>query len=511
MPDTTFYNMWRTKNTEDRAALLDRMKAEASALSSKAGFVSMTVLECAEDGRVLVEGRWQSKESFDAAIANDPEAQKSRAALADFGSPEPGLFQEVFRVLRPHAKIEVSDGSQAVISTRSGSLTYIQVWRMSSAEHQQRWLETMHRRIGLLTVQPGFISMTLHASLDGKQTSVYAQWADETSLLAAINLPEAKRTHDEMAKWGTPDGSTYRVDSVHLVRASQGEHLSNGGQTATGLSTGIEESRVEVNGQTIHYLRAGAGPALVLVHGYPESSETWRKIIPDLAKRFTVIAPDTRGVGQSSVADEFSLEDTADDVYELVKTLGSKEVCLVGQDFGVQVVSAYAAKHREDVTALVVIESPLSAFGLEDLFGSFWHFGFMASPFAEMLIAGKENEFFNAFAFDAFVFRKEAFSRAEIDSYVSNQTRPGRLKAGLAYYRALLAGKAFFTQAVAPPWTFPVLAIDGDHSMKGLTAQSFARIAPGLKSLIAADCGHFVQEEQPEFLIKTLLDFLPTK
>jgi hypothetical protein len=57
MPDTTFYNMWRTKNAEDRAALLDRRKGEAPAMSSKAGFVAMTVLECAEDGRVLVEGR----------------------------------------------------------------------------------------------------------------------------------------------------------------------------------------------------------------------------------------------------------------------------------------------------------------------------------------------------------------------------------------------------------------------------------------------------------------------
>jgi pimeloyl-ACP methyl ester carboxylesterase len=62
---------------------------------------------------------------------------------------------------------------------------------------------------------------------------------------------------------------------------------------------------------------------------------------------------------------------------------------------------------------------------------------------------------------------------------------------------------------VAPPWTFPVLAIDSEHTMNGLTAKSFERIAPGTKSVIAANCGHFVQEEQPEFLLKTLLDFLP--
>jgi pimeloyl-ACP methyl ester carboxylesterase len=374
------------------------MKEEAPALASKTGFVAMTVLECAEDGRVLVEGSWQSREAFDRAVAEDPEAQKSRASLAQFGSPEPGLFTEVFRVSPKAAPVNAYEGSNG-------------------------------------------------------------------------SIPPA------------------------------GEAL---------LPPGIERDTAEVNGQKIHFLRAGTGPTLVLVHGYPESSLTWRKIMPDLGKEFTVIAPDTRGTGQSSLADGFSLEDVADDIYERVKSLGFTKVCLVGQDFGVQVASAYAAKHRDTVSALAVIESPLSGFGLEDLFASFWHFGFMASPFSELLITGKEKEFFSAFAFGDFVFRKEAFPQADIDRYIADRSRPGRLRAGFAYYRALLASKDFFSKTVAPPWTFPVLAIDGDHSLNGLTFKSFERVAPKLRSVIAVDCGHFVQEEQSDFLVKTLLDFLPT-
>ena len=397
MTDITFYNMWRTETPENRSALLARMKDEAPALASKAGFVAMTVLECAEDGRVLVEGRWQSKEAFDKAVADDPETQKARASLAQFGSPEPGLFTEVFRVSPTATPVNTHEGTKSSIPSA-----------------------------GEATLPPG-----------------------------------------------------------------------------------IEEDTAEVNGQKIYYLRAGTGPALVLVHGYPESSLTWRKVMPELAKMFTVIAPDTRGTGQSSVADTFSLEDVADDVYELVRILGFTKACLVGQDFGVQVVSAYAAKHRDAVSALVVIESPLSGFGLEDLFTSFWHFGFMASPFSELLITGKEKEFFSTFAFGDFVFRKEAFPRADIDRYIADQARPGRLRSGFAYYRALLASKDFFSKTVAPPWTFPVLAIDGDHSMNGLTLKSFERVASKLRSVIAVDCGHFVQEEQPDFLMKTLLDFLP--
>ena len=388
MLDTKFYNMWRTKTSNDRAALIAAMRDEAPALASKPGFVAMTVSECTEDGRVLVEGRWRSRDAFETAVANDPEAQKSRSSLEGFGSSEPGLFTEVFHV------------------------------------------------------------------------------------------------------------------SPTLSTADAGEVL---------LPSGIQGHSAAVNGQTIHYLKAGRGPALVLVHGYPESSLSWRKIMPALADKFTVIAPDTRGTGQSSLADGFTIADVADDIYELVKSLGFTNVSLVGQDFGVQIVGAYAAKHRETVSALVVIESPLLGFGLEDLFSTFWHFGFLASPFAELLITGKEKEFFSSFAFGDFVFNKEAFAQADIDRYISDQVRPGRLKAGFAYYRALLAGEDFFSKNVVPPWTFPVLAIDGDHSMKDVTSKSFQQIVPELKSLIVANCGHFVQEEQPEFLVETLIEFLPAK
>ena len=387
MNEATFFNIWRTDSKDRQEQLWKAMRAEAPGLQAKPGFLELIAWSGeAQDHRVLVQGRWKSKEAFDAAVTNNPDALESRNKLAALGTSESGLFSEAFRF-----------------------------------QPQDR-------------------------------------------------------------------------DSADLIAE---------------LGGGISAHDLDVNGETIHYLRAGTGPVLVLVHGYPESSLTWRRIIPDLAKKFTVIAPDTRGIGESSLADGFSLEDVADDMYELVRALGFTKACLVGQDFGVQVVSAYAAKHREAVSGLAVIESPLSGFGLEDLFASFWHFGFLASPYAELLITGKEKQFLSTFAFGDFVFRKEAFPQADIDRYIADQARPGRLKAGLAYYRALLAGKEFFSKTVKPPWTFPVLAIDGDHSMKGLTSKSFERIAPRLSSVIAVDCGHFVQEEQPDFLVKTLLDFLP--
>ena len=102
---------------------------------------------------------------------------------------------------------------------------------------------------------------------------------------------------------------------------------------------------------------------------------------------------------------------------------------------------------------------------------------------------------------------ESAFTESDIDAYVRNQACPGRLAAGFDYYRALGNSNEFFQKTVAPPWSFPVLAMDGDHSLAGLTARSFARIQPALKSMLVPDSGHFVQEEQPDFLVKALLDF----
>ena len=217
----TFYNIWRTANGHDRTTLLERMKSEAPALASKAGFVSMTVRDCAADGRVLVEGQWQSKEAFEAAVADNLEAQRSRAFLEELGSSEPGLFTEVFRVNPAGSPKMLHQPVQAVISAESGVITFVQIWRMKSKAHQERWLETMHSRIGILTRQPGFLSMSLHTSLNGDRTAVYAQWINESALNAAINLPEAKLSHDEMARWGESDGLIYRVESVYLPYTHQ--------------------------------------------------------------------------------------------------------------------------------------------------------------------------------------------------------------------------------------------------------------------------------------------------
>jgi pimeloyl-ACP methyl ester carboxylesterase/heme-degrading monooxygenase HmoA len=376
---------------------------------------------------------------------------------------------------------------------------FLNVWHSRSKDQQEQLIEAMRKESPLLQSKPGFLELTAWSG-EGQdlRTVVQGRWESENAFNAAVANDETSlQSRTILEQFGAHEAGLFR-EALRLQPVPP----------KPSLPAGISEHDLNLDGTTIHYLRAGHGPLMLLVHGYPECSHTWLNVMPELAKHFTVVAPDTRGTGESAIARNFSVQDVAEDLFALVKSLGFREVVLVGQDFGVQIVSAYAALQRHDVQAFVVMESPLSGFGLEDLFAAFWHFGFFISPFAEMLIRGREREFFRTFAFGDFVYQKDAFRKDHIDYYIYNQARPGRLAAGFDYYRALAEAKAFFEKSVMPPWTFPALALDGDHSMRGLTAQSFCRVLPGINSVLVPECGHFIQEEQPNFLVNTLKEFL---
>jgi pimeloyl-ACP methyl ester carboxylesterase/heme-degrading monooxygenase HmoA len=106
---------------------------------------------------------------------------------------------------------------QASIRSSFRGATFIQLWRMRSAEEQQAWLDVMNRNIHLLQVQPGFRSMSLHPSLDGRNIIVYAQWDSAEELKAAVDRPEVQAARVELDRRGEPDGALFGVDSVHLT------------------------------------------------------------------------------------------------------------------------------------------------------------------------------------------------------------------------------------------------------------------------------------------------------
>jgi pimeloyl-ACP methyl ester carboxylesterase/heme-degrading monooxygenase HmoA len=107
-----------------------------------------------------------------------------------------------------------AQSEQASICSSFSGATFIQLWRMPSADEQQEWLNAMHRNIHLLQVQPGYRTMSLHPSLDGHNVIVYAQWDSKEDLIAAVERPEVKAARNELDSHGEPEGAIYSVDSV---------------------------------------------------------------------------------------------------------------------------------------------------------------------------------------------------------------------------------------------------------------------------------------------------------
>src|ERR1700674_3299027 len=120
----------------------------------------------------------------------------------------------------------------------------------------------------------------------------------------------------------------------------------------------ISSRTAEVGGVTLHYLTAGHGPALILLHGYTQTSRMWRPIIPQLAEKFTVIAPDLPGIGDSDIPkDGLDMKTSAIRIHDLVKLLGINKARVVGHDIGLMVAYAYAAQFPAETEKLIVMDA----------------------------------------------------------------------------------------------------------------------------------------------------------
>jgi len=271
------------------------------------------------------------------------------------------------------------------------------------------------------------------------------------------------------------------------------------------------------NGIKMHYVIGGTGKqVVVLVHGFPSDWYSWRKIMPVLAKEYTVIAPDLRGLGLSDKPETgYSKKNLAADIHGLVHQLGYKDIYIAGYDFGGPVSFAYTSEYPEDVRKLVMFEcGGIAGFGLEKLMdvthGGSWHFGFFMQPtFPEMLIKGREREFFAEFAFGEIVKEKSAFTRADIDHYLNNLAASESLNALFQYYRSypqdVKDNLGFSKRKI----TIPVLAMDGMFG--GLTKKCLHPFATNLSGHVIKNAGHWLTEERPNDILKQMIPFFNGK
>lgn len=264
---------------------------------------------------------------------------------------------------------------------------------------------------------------------------------------------------------------------------------------------------IEANGIRQHVVIGGEGPALVLVHGWPETWYAWRLLMPELAKRYTVIAPDQRGIGLSERAEAgYDSTTLAADVIGVVDALGIDRFAIAGHDTGFIVSYAVVADHPErvDRAALAEIPGPPAVSNTPPLFvpahlnAKLWHIPFnRAEGLPEQLITGREDAFFGY----EFAIQGGGVPAELIDYYVGLVSDPESLRGSLGFYRAWDATLAQNEERVARKLALPVLAVGGERSYGGLVGHAMEALAEDVEGLVVEGAGHWVAEEAPEQLL----------
>jgi len=267
----------------------------------------------------------------------------------------------------------------------------------------------------------------------------------------------------------------------------------------------------EVNGVTLHYLRAGTGTPVVLLHGYAETSHMWLPAIAPLSQHHDVIAPDLRGAGGSSKpATGYDKKTMAADIHALVRALGYRRIQIVGHDIGLMVAYAYAAQYPEEVESLTLMDAFLPGIGAwQDvwLMRDKWHFHFRG-PTAEQLVAGRERiyleHFWNDFAADP------AHSIPEVDRqfYAQQYGQPGGMHAGFEYFHAFEQDAADFAAFGNTPLAMPVLVLTGAKASGQFLIDQAHLIARHVEGVIVPRSGHWLMEEAQGETVAHLVGFL---
>jgi pimeloyl-ACP methyl ester carboxylesterase len=273
----------------------------------------------------------------------------------------------------------------------------------------------------------------------------------------------------------------------------------------------IDSRFADVEGTKLHYLTAGHGPAVILLHGYTQTSRMWRPLIPKLTEKFTIIAPDLPGIGDSAIPkDGLDMKTAAIRIHALAKSLGITKARVVGHDIGLMVAYAYAAQFPAEVEKLVVIDAFLPgvagwelAYNNPDL----WHFRFHG-PTPEALVQGREKIYFAYFWNDLAADKTRSLSVADREAYVAAYSRPGRMRAGWAYFAAWPDTAKDFAQMAQTQLTMPVLSIAGEKASAAILGPQMKRVATNMTVIELKDTGHWLMEECPKETMDALVSFL---
>jgi epoxide hydrolase 4 len=279
---------------------------------------------------------------------------------------------------------------------------------------------------------------------------------------------------------------------------------------------GVSHSYAEVNGVRLHYVEAGSGPLILLLHGFPEFWYSWRHQIPALAQAgYHVVAPDMRGYNLSEKPvswREYDAETLANDIAGLVRHLGAERVYLVGHDWGAAVAYFTAMRHPELLERLAILNVPhpermLSGFRtLRQLRKSWYMFFFQIPRLPEWLMTR------NGFALGKRLLSTDspgAFSDSDLEQYVRAWSQPGGLTGMVNYYRAALRRSPRAATAELVPIEAETLVIWGmrDRHLGSELAEPSPRWVSSVRVERLPDATHWVQHDAPERVNELLIEF----
>jgi pimeloyl-ACP methyl ester carboxylesterase len=278
------------------------------------------------------------------------------------------------------------------------------------------------------------------------------------------------------------------------------------------MSPEISSRVANVDNIELHYLTAGQGPAVVLLHGYTQTSRMWRPTIPLLSEKFTVIAPDLPGVGDSSIPADSKIDmiTAAKKIHDLVRSMKIDKARVVGHDIGLMVAYAYAAQFPKETEKLVVMDAFLPGIpGWEPIYNSpnTWHFRFNGE-YPERLVQGRERTYFEYFWNVLAADKTRSIPEADRKAYTEAYSRPGRMHAGWVYFASWPQLSRDFARLSQAKLAMPVLSIGGEKSLGNQLADQMKLVANDVTVVVLKDTGHWISEERPKETTDALAKFL---
>ncbi|WP_436297845.1 alpha/beta fold hydrolase [Variovorax sp. LjRoot175] len=268
--------------------------------------------------------------------------------------------------------------------------------------------------------------------------------------------------------------------------------------------------RIATEGAVLNVRVGGTGPAVLLIHGFGDTGDMWAPLAAVLSRNHTVVVPDLRGMGLSSIPIEgYDKRTQAADMRSVLERLKIDRSDVVGHDIGTMVAYAYAARYPDRTTSLVVMDAPVPGIPPWDQMvrsPQLWHFSF-GGPDALRLVKGREriylDRFWNEFAGDP-----SKVDEATRRHYARIYARPGAMRAAFAQFLAIPKDAEDNLQSMATKLSMPVLAIGGAKSFGAMEAVVMRNAALNVTELVVPDAGHWLMEEQPEATVRAVKDFL---